>query len=127
MPRKRQKRHKPEEVVTKLRQVDVLLSQGQGMADAIRQIGVSEVACGTNCSTARSSTRYGKLGSYRERPPACLSRLQITSTGGHRACIIRVASCATPTGSAGHAGVTASSQLTFHLGHSKQTGQLRGL
>jgi transposase-like protein len=37
------KRHKPEEVVTKLRQVDVLVSQGQGIADAIRQIGVSEV------------------------------------------------------------------------------------
>jgi transposase-like protein len=40
MPRKR---HKPEEIVTKLRQVDVLVSQGQGIADAIRQIGVSEV------------------------------------------------------------------------------------
>jgi len=36
MPRKR---HKPEEIVTKLRQVDVLVSQGQGIADAIRQIG----------------------------------------------------------------------------------------
>lgn len=40
MPRKR---YKPEEIVTKLRQVDVLVSQGQGVADAIRQIGVSEV------------------------------------------------------------------------------------
>jgi hypothetical protein len=28
---------------TKLRQVDVLVSQGQNMVDAIRQIGVSEV------------------------------------------------------------------------------------
>ena len=37
------KRHKPEEIVTKLRQVDVLVSQGQGIVDAIRQIGVSEV------------------------------------------------------------------------------------
>jgi len=37
------KRYKPEEIVTKLRQVDVLVSQGQGIADAIRQIGVSEV------------------------------------------------------------------------------------
>jgi putative transposase len=36
-------RYKPEEIVTKLRQVDVLVSQGQAMADAIRQIGVSEV------------------------------------------------------------------------------------
>ena len=32
-----------EEIIAKLRQVDVLTSQGQSMADAIRQIGVSEV------------------------------------------------------------------------------------
>ena len=37
------KRYKPEEIVAKLRQVDVLVSQGQNIADAIRQIGVSEV------------------------------------------------------------------------------------
>ena len=34
---------KPEEIVTKLRQVDVLHGQGKTMAEAIRQIGVSEV------------------------------------------------------------------------------------
>jgi len=34
------KRYKPEEIVAKLRQVDVLVSQGQNMVDAIRQIGV---------------------------------------------------------------------------------------
>ena len=37
------KRYKPEEMVAKLRQVDVLHSQGMSMVDAIRQIGVSEV------------------------------------------------------------------------------------
>lgn len=37
------KHHKPEEIVAKLRQVDVLVSQGQSVVDAIRQIGVSEV------------------------------------------------------------------------------------
>ena len=37
------KKHKPEEVVAKLRQVDVLVSQGQSVADAIRSIGVTEV------------------------------------------------------------------------------------
>jgi putative transposase len=37
------KKHKPEEIVAKLRQVDVLVSQGQGVADAIRAIGVTEV------------------------------------------------------------------------------------
>jgi putative transposase len=40
MPRKR---YKAEEIVAKLRQVDVLVSQGTSMAEAIRQIGVSEV------------------------------------------------------------------------------------
>jgi transposase len=40
MPRKR---HKPEEIVAKLRQVDVLASQGQSIEDAVRAIGVTEV------------------------------------------------------------------------------------
>src|SRR5262249_60788587 len=37
------KRHKPEEIVAKLRQVDVVTSQGTPLADAIRSIGVTEV------------------------------------------------------------------------------------
>ena len=37
------KRYKPEEIVSKLRQVDVLTSQGQTVAQAIRSIGVTEV------------------------------------------------------------------------------------
>lgn len=37
------KRHKPEEIVAKLRQVEVLASQGRTMAEAIRSIGVTEV------------------------------------------------------------------------------------
>ncbi len=37
------KSHKPEEIVAKLRQVDVLVSQGQSVADAVRSIGVTEV------------------------------------------------------------------------------------
>ena len=40
MPRKI---YKPEEIVAKLRQVDVLTSQSQGVPEAIRSIGVSEV------------------------------------------------------------------------------------
>ena len=40
MPRKR---YTAEEIVAKLRQVDVLVTQGQNIANAIRQIGVSEV------------------------------------------------------------------------------------
>jgi putative transposase len=42
MPRKQ---YKPEEIVSKLRQVDVLSSQGQRVSEAIRSIGVSEVTC----------------------------------------------------------------------------------
>jgi hypothetical protein len=45
------KRHTPDEIVAKLRQVDVLVSQGQAVAaaEAVRSIGVSEEtvpACG---------------------------------------------------------------------------------
>jgi hypothetical protein len=35
-----------------------------------------------------------------------------------------MADCATPSGFAGHTGATASSQLTFHLDHSMQAGQI---
>ena len=37
------KRHKPEEIVAKLRQVEVLTAQGRSVAEAIRSIGVTEV------------------------------------------------------------------------------------
>ena len=37
------KRHKPEEIVAKLRQVEVLTAQGRPAAEAIRSIGVTEV------------------------------------------------------------------------------------
>src|SRR5215208_7036257 len=37
------KKHRPEEAVAKLRQGDVLVSQGQSVAEAIRAIGVTEV------------------------------------------------------------------------------------
>ncbi len=36
------KRDKPEEIVLKLRQVEVLQGQGMAIADAVRQIGVTE-------------------------------------------------------------------------------------
>jgi putative transposase len=36
------KRHKPEEIVTKLRQVDVLVGQGMARIDAIRQVRIVE-------------------------------------------------------------------------------------
>ena len=36
------KRHKPEEIVSKLRQVDVLVRQGMARVDAIRQVSITE-------------------------------------------------------------------------------------
>lgn len=36
------KRHKPEEIVAKLRQVNVLTAQGQSIAEAVRTIAVTE-------------------------------------------------------------------------------------
>jgi len=37
------KRHKPEEIIAKLRQVEVLTGQGRAVAEAVRSIGVTEV------------------------------------------------------------------------------------
>ena len=43
-----QKKHKPEEIVAKLRQVDVLLSQGRSVGEAVRSIGYAEIAIRCN-------------------------------------------------------------------------------
>jgi transposase len=51
------KRHKPEEIVTKLRQVDVLMAQGKTQAEAIRAIGVTYV------TYSRWKQQYGGLKS----------------------------------------------------------------
>ena len=40
-----QKTHKPEEIVAKLRQVGVLVSQGRSVAEAVRSIGVTPFTC----------------------------------------------------------------------------------
>ena len=55
------KRHKPEEIVAKLRQVDVLVSQGQSVADSVRSIGVTEV------TYYRWRQEYGGLKSHQVR------------------------------------------------------------
>ena len=49
------KRHTPEEIISKLRQVDVLVAQGTPVADAIRSIEVTEVSSRTSASSGRSS------------------------------------------------------------------------
>jgi putative transposase len=72
MPRQR---YKAEEIVSKLRPVDVLTPQGQSASDAIRQIGVTEV---TYCRWRRE---YGDLKGDQvrrlkelEQENACLRR-----------------------------------------------------
>ena len=54
------KRHRPEEIVAKVGQVDGRTAQGQSVAEAIRSIGVTDVSSGTSRSTARASPRPRK-------------------------------------------------------------------
>ncbi|MBB1492117.1 transposase, partial [Paracoccus sp. MC1854] len=42
MPRKK---HEPEEIVARLRQVGVLVSRGRSVAGAVRSIGVAQFTC----------------------------------------------------------------------------------
>lgn len=61
------KRHKPEEIVTKLRQVEVLVGQGMDRVDAIREIRISEQIY------YRWRKQYGGMGTDQLRE---LKRLQ---------------------------------------------------
>ena len=61
------KRHKPEEIVTKLRQVDVLVGQGMARIDAIRQVLIVEQ------TYYRWRKQYGGMGTAQLKE---LKRLQ---------------------------------------------------
>ena len=61
------KRHKPEEIVTKLRQVEVLVGQGMAKIDAIRQVQITEQ------TYYRWRKHYGGMGTDQLRE---LKRLQ---------------------------------------------------
>ena len=61
------KRHKPEEVVNKLRQVEVLVGQGMARIDAIRQVQITEQ------TYYRWRKHYGGMGTDQLRE---LKRLQ---------------------------------------------------
>ena len=41
-PNMARKRHKPEEIIAKLRQVDVLTGQGRSISEAVKTIAVTE-------------------------------------------------------------------------------------
>jgi hypothetical protein len=70
MPRKR---HKPEEIVAKLRQVDVLVSQGQSVADAVRSICDGGDVLSLAPGVRRPQIRPGQTAEGR-RTPARRSR-----------------------------------------------------
>ena len=61
------KHHKPEEIVAKLRQVDVLVGQGMDRIDAIREIRITEQ------TYYRWRKKYGGMGTDQLRE---LKRLQ---------------------------------------------------
>lgn len=50
------KRFQPEEIITKLREADILISQGKPIAETIKQLGVSEV------TYYRWRKEYGGMG-----------------------------------------------------------------
>ena len=72
------KRPKPEEIVSKLRQAEVLMGQGMSRLDAIRQIGVVE-------QTLRWRKQYGGMGVDQLKE---LKRLQKENEQLKSACLI---------------------------------------
>ena len=64
------KRHTAEEIVTKLRQVEVLTAQGRPVSEAIRTIGVTEV------TYYRWRTEYG---GFSGSMPCCFRRSSVAS------------------------------------------------
>jgi transposase len=61
------KRHKPEEIVAKLRQVELLVGQGMARIDAIREVSITEQ------TYYRWRKRYGGMGTNQLKE---LKRLQ---------------------------------------------------
>ena len=55
------KHHKPEEIVAKLRQVEVLVGQGMARIDAIREVNITEQTC------YRWRKKYGGMGTNQLR------------------------------------------------------------
>lgn len=120
------KHPKPEEIVAKLRQADVLISQGQSVSDAIRAIGVSAVTYRRALErrdllhTQGGTDRHRKLEtSLQHCPPPRIDRIPPAGPGGVRASLHRLAVCACPTSSAGHAtrGGAANRALTSKSDH----------
>jgi putative transposase len=67
----KQKRHSPEEIVGKLRQIEVLMGQGKSVAEAARAASVTEQAC------YRWRKEYGGLQLDQVR---CLKELELENS-----------------------------------------------
>ena len=120
------KRHTPEQIVAKLRQVDVLTSQGTSVADAIRSIGVTEVTYrrtagrGDLLQPARGRDHHRELAQALQcGTPARLSEISATRARGVPSSARRVAGGASWISFSGHAPASpqTSSQLTFTPDH----------
>src|SRR4051812_9539991 len=103
------KHPKPEEIVAKLRQEDVLISQGQSVAGAIRAIGVSEVPAGRTpqrrdlLHTSGGTGRDRKLALSRQHhQTARLAGLPTSSSRGVRASLRRLADPVSQVPNGGH-------------------------
>ena len=59
------KRAKPEEIIAKLREAEVRLSQGESVAIAAKSIGVTEATGSTNSTLQRAATNLIDGAPYR--------------------------------------------------------------
>ena len=69
------KRHKPEEIVSKLRQVEVLVGQGMSRIDAIREVQITEQ------TFYRWRKQYGGMGTAQLRETKHRLALSLRLTG----------------------------------------------
>ena len=72
------KRPKPEEIVSKLRQVEILMGQGMSRLDAIRQIGVVEQ------TYYRWKKKYGGMGADQLRTSSAFKKRMSVFEGPSR-------------------------------------------
>jgi putative transposase len=70
------KRHTAEEIVAKLRQVDVLMAQGRQVADAVRAIGVTYYRWRNEYGGLKGD-QVKRLRSWRPRTLGCGERCRI--------------------------------------------------
>ncbi|GGF75171.1 hypothetical protein [Mameliella alba] len=82
-------REKPEEIVSKLRQADVLQGQGMTVAEAVRQIGVTPQAAYCLRDHGAGGVRIGSQQAGSDR--WCRERLFIQPVAERRADLSRIA------------------------------------